>query len=85
MPRVIVALGATAAQALLGRQFRVTEQRGKPMPTKMADVIIATVHPSSVLRAPDGERERARREFVADLRRVAVYLRKSKAKVAGSR
>jgi DNA polymerase len=84
-PRVIVALGATAAQALLGKQFRVTQQRGKPMPTDMADAVIATVHPSAVLRAPDGEREQARREFVADLKRVAAYLRRPKAKVAASR
>jgi len=83
-PRVIVALGATAAQALLGRQFRVTQQRGKPMPTDVAETIIATVHPSAVLRAPDGERERARREFVADLKRVAAYLRRPKTRVAGS-
>jgi DNA polymerase len=84
-PRVIVALGATAAQALLGKQFRVTQQRGKPMPSEVAEAIIATVHPSSVLRAPDGERERARREFVADLKRVAAYLGRPKAKAAGSR
>lgn len=83
-PRVIVALGATAAQALLGRQFRVTQQRGKPMPSDVADAIIATVHPSAVLRAPSGERERARQEFVADLKRVAAYLRRPKARVAGA-
>ncbi len=83
-PRVIVALGATAAQALLGKQFRVTQQRGKPMPSDVAEAVIATVHPSAVLRTPDGERERARREFVADLKRVATYLRRPKAKVAGS-
>lgn len=70
----------TAAQALLGKQFRVTKQRGKPMATEMADTTIATVHPSSVLRAPDGERERARGEFVADLKRVAAYLRRPKQK-----
>lgn len=83
-PRVIVALGATAAQALLGKQFRVTQQRGRPMPTDVAEAVIATVHPSAVLRAPDGERDRARREFVADLKRVAAYLRRPKAKVAAS-
>jgi uracil-DNA glycosylase len=84
-PRVVVALGATAAQALLGKQFRVTQQRGKPMPSDVAEAIIATVHPSAVLRAPNGEREQARREFVADLKRVAAYLRRPKAKVTGSR
>jgi DNA polymerase len=83
-PKVIVALGATAAQALLGKEFRVTQQRGKPMPSDVADAIIATVHPSAVLRAPEGERERARHEFVADLKRVAAYLRRRNAKVAGS-
>lgn len=84
-PRVIVVLGATAAQALLGKHFRVTQQRGKPLPSDVADAIIATVHPSAVLRAPSGERERARREFVADLKRVAAFLRRPKEKVAGSR
>lgn len=83
-PRVIVALGATAAQTLLGRQFRVTQQRGKPMPSDVAEAIIATVHPSAVLRAPDSERERARQEFVADLKRVAAFLRRPNAKMAGS-
>lgn len=82
-PKVIVALGATAAQALLGKQFRVTQQRGKPMPSDVAEAIIATVHPSAVLRAPAAERERARREFVADLKRVATYLGRPKTKVAG--
>jgi uracil-DNA glycosylase len=74
-PRVIVALGATAAQALLGKQFRVTQQRGKPLPSEFADAVVATVHPSSVLRAPDDAREEARREFFADLQAVARYLK----------
>jgi DNA polymerase len=55
------------------------------MPSDVAEAVIATVHPSAVLRAPDGEREQARREFVADLKRVAEYLGRPKAKVAGSR
>jgi uracil-DNA glycosylase family protein len=76
-PRVIVALGATAAQALLGKQFRVTQDRGKPMPLKVGQSVIATVHPSSVLRAPDDRREQARQEFLADLKQVAAYLRQS--------
>jgi DNA polymerase len=76
-PKVIVALGATAAQALLGKQFRVTQDRGKAIPSDLADVIVATVHPSSVLRAPDDAREEARRDFVADLKRVAAYLERS--------
>ena len=73
-PRVIVALGATAAQALLGKQFRVTRDRGKPIPSELAEAIVATVHPSAILRAPGDAREEARREFIADLRRVAEYL-----------
>jgi uracil-DNA glycosylase family protein len=67
-PHVLVALGATAAQALLGRSFRVTKQRGVPVESDLAPNVLATVHPSSILRAPD---EAARREqysdFVADL------------------
>jgi len=70
-PRVIVALGATAAQALLGPKFRVTEQRGTAVRSEWADVVLATVHPSSVLRAPPESREQAREEFFADLRRAA--------------
>jgi uracil-DNA glycosylase family protein len=76
-PRVIVVLGATAAQSLLGKQFRVTQQRGKPVKSDLADTVIATVHPSSVLRAPDDEREQARREFFADIRTVAKHIAKS--------
>jgi uracil-DNA glycosylase len=82
-PRVIVALGATAAQALLGKQFRVSQERGKPIPSELAEAVIATVHPSAVLRAPDIARDEARREFLADIVRVAEYLRVAKAKVAG--
>ncbi len=74
-PRVIVALGATAAQALLGKQFRVTQHRGKALPSEFAEAIVATVHPSAVLRAPDDAREEARREFFADLQAVAQYLK----------
>ena len=73
-PRVIVALGATAAQALLGPKFKVTQQRGKAVTSDWAGTIIATVHPSSVLRAPADAREQARREFFADLKRVARLL-----------
>lgn len=75
-PRVIVALGATAAQALLGKQFRVTQHRGKPIPSELAEAVVATVHPSSILRAPDDSREQARREFFADLKAVAKYLKR---------
>ena len=74
-PRVIVALGATAAQALLGKEFRVTRDRGKPMRSQLAEAIMATVHPSAILRAPSDTREEARQELIADLKRVAEYLR----------
>ena len=74
-PRVIVALGATAAQALLGPKFKVTQQRGKTVKSEWAGTVIATVHPSAVLRAPADAREQARRDFFADLRRVARVLR----------
>jgi uracil-DNA glycosylase family protein len=76
-PTVIVVLGATAAQSLLGKQFRVTQQRGKPVKSELAGTVIATVHPSSVLRAPDDEREQARRDFFADIRVVARHMAKS--------
>ena len=73
-PRMIVALGATAAQALLGPKFRVTEQRGRPISSALADAVVATVHPSAVLRAPGEAREQARREFFADLALVGRHL-----------
>ena len=74
-PRVVVALGATAAQALLGKQFRVTQDRGKPISSEFAEAVVATVHPSAVLRAPADARDEARREFFADLDQVANYLK----------
>ena len=71
-PRVLVCLGATAAQALLGRSFRVSTQRGTFVDSPLAPLVTATVHPSSILRAPDDEARRAEmRAFVADLKRVA--------------
>jgi uracil-DNA glycosylase family protein len=74
-PDVIVALGATAAQALLGRAFRVTKDRGKPIPSSVGPTVIATVHPSSVLRAPDADsRARAERAFFADLRVASRFI-----------
>ncbi len=74
-PRVLVCLGATAAQALLGRQFRVTRERGKFVASRLAQYVTATIHPSSILRAPDSEtRRREMDRFVADLRRVAEVL-----------
>ena len=77
-PRVVVALGATAAQALLGKQFRVTQDRGRPIPTEFAEAVVATVHPSAVLRAPPEARDEARQEFFADLKKVAGYLKRMK-------
>jgi len=75
-PRVVVALGATAAQALLGASFRVTQQRGKPLEdTGLAPYVVATVHPASILRAPDPEsREAEGRAFVHDLKVVKDLL-----------
>src|SRR5262245_18311377 len=71
-PRVLVCLGATAAQALLGRDFRITRQRGVPIDSPLAPKVLATVHPSSILRAGDDEARREQMdEFVADLRTVA--------------
>jgi uracil-DNA glycosylase len=74
-PKVLVALGATAAQALLGRQFRVTKQRGVPIESELAPHVVATVHPSSILRQEtDEDRAEAMAEFVADLKVVAKLL-----------
>jgi uracil-DNA glycosylase len=75
-PRVLVPLGATAAQALLGRSFKVTQRRGEPIEdTGLAEYVVATVHPSSILRAPDDEaRRRGRLELVADLAVVGELL-----------
>jgi uracil-DNA glycosylase len=71
-PRVLVALGATAGQALLGRQFRVTKQRGELIDSPLAKYVLATIHPSAILRAEDRDREYA--GFVADLEKVAELL-----------
>jgi uracil-DNA glycosylase family protein len=75
-PKVVVALGATAAQALLGPSFRVTKQRGEPIEgTGIAEYVIATFHPSSILRQEtEDDRQRAMDELVADLRIVAKLL-----------
>ena len=71
-PDVIVCLGATAAQALLGREFRVTRQRGQFVESPLAPWVTATVHPSSILRAETEEdRHREMEAFVADLEKVA--------------
>jgi DNA polymerase len=75
-PRVVVCLGATAAQAMLGPKFRVTRERGKPLEgTGLAPYVVATVHPASILRSPDAEtRDAETRAFVEDLRTVKRLL-----------
>jgi DNA polymerase len=74
-PRVLVCLGATAAQALLGRQFRVTQSRGKLLESPIARHVLATVHPSSILRAPDSDaRHRELDLLVRDLKVAAAAL-----------
>ena len=75
-PAVIVALGATAAQALLGPKFRVTKQRGELFESTLAPYVMATVHPSSILRAPDDETRRLEyRYFVNDLKKLARVIK----------
>jgi uracil-DNA glycosylase len=77
-PRVLICLGATAAQALLGRSFKVSQQRGTVVASPLAPIVSATVHPSSILRAPDDETRREEmRRFVQDLRTIAREMSKS--------
>jgi DNA polymerase len=79
-PKVLVCLGSTAAQSLLGRDFSVTRQRGQLIHSPLAPCVIATVHPSSVLRAPDEDARRMQMQaFVHDLKIVAEVARKVKA------
>jgi hypothetical protein len=73
-PEILVCLGATAAQALLGRSFRVTKDRGRVVQSPLARYVLATVHPSSILRAPDDTRAREMSRFVDDLEQVAKIL-----------
>jgi uracil-DNA glycosylase len=75
-PRAVVCLGSTAAQALLGRDFRVTQRRGELLRTTLAPMVMATVHPSSILRASDDETRRTEHaRLVEDLERLAEALR----------
>ena len=75
-PTALVCLGATAAQALLGKKFRVSEQRGQRVVSPLAPFVMATVHPSSILRAPDDEARREQYEqFVDDLKKLVQPLR----------
>jgi uracil-DNA glycosylase len=71
-PSALLLLGATAAKALLGQQFRLTESRGRPIASDLAELVVATIHPSAILRARDDASRRAQREaFTEDLRLVA--------------
>ena len=75
-PQVLVCLGATAAQALLGAAFRVSRQRGEFVDSPLAPQVLATVHPSSLLRAPDEETRQAEmKRFIVDLKKAASALR----------
>ncbi len=79
-PQVVVLLGATAAQGILGRNFRVTQHRGEWIKSEIAPYVLATVHPSSILRAPDDDaRHHEMAQFIADLKVVAQQLRGRKA------
>ena len=74
-PEALVILGATAGKALLGNAFRITQQRGRVLESELAPVVLATVHPSSILRAPsDDDRHAERRAFTADLAALAAAL-----------
>src|SRR3984957_11204858 len=77
-PKVILCLGATAAQSLLGKTFRVTQHRGEFIDSERAPFVAATVHPSSILRAPDEDTRRTEMQrFIADLKTIAKVLSKS--------
>jgi uracil-DNA glycosylase family protein len=79
-PHALVCLGATAAQALLGKSFKVSKQRGEFVESSLAPLVMATVHPSSILRATNDESRRTEMErFVADLKKLARQLGKGRA------
>jgi uracil-DNA glycosylase family protein len=73
-PQVLLILGATAAKALLGSSFRLTRARGEPLESDLAPCVMATVHPSAILRAPDDQRQAERDAFVHDLEAVSAQL-----------
>lgn len=76
-PQVVICLGATAAQALLGKEFSVMRQRGQFVPSPLARFVMATVHPSSILRAQDdGSRREQKQAFIADLQVAARQIRR---------
>ena len=77
-PAAIVCLGATAAQALFGRTFRVTQHRGEFIDSSLARYVMATIHPSAILRAPDEKsRHEQERQFIEDMKQIAKIQRKS--------
>ena len=77
-PKVVVCLGATAAQALFGKNFKVSQRRGEFVDSALAPNAVATVHPSSILRAPDDETRRSEyARFVADLKKIAARIHKA--------
>ena len=79
-PKILVCLGATAAQSLLGKDFRVSRQRGQVIESRLAPHVVATVHPSSILRAQDDEsRHSQMQSFIQDLKNVARFLNGDKA------
>src|SRR5215471_7567827 len=79
-PEVVVLLGATAAQGIVGRNFRLTQHRGEWLQSDIAAYVTATVHPSSILRAVDDEsRHEEMRKFIEDLKKVAAKIHKRKA------
>ena len=75
-PAVVVCLGATAAQSVLGSQFKLMQQRGQVLPSPLADRVVATIHPSAVLRAPDSEGRRAAYEMLVSDLKVAAKVAK---------
>jgi len=76
-PAIVVCLGATAAQSVFGSQFKLMQQRGQVLPSTLAPRVVATIHPSAVLRAPDSEgRQEAFKMLIADLKVVAKALRR---------
>src|SRR5947209_6158337 len=78
-PEVVILLGSTAAQGILGRDFRVTQHRGEWVQSSIATYVMATVHPSSILRAPDDEsRHEEMRKFIDDLKKVAAQIRSNR-------
>jgi uracil-DNA glycosylase len=78
-PAMILCLGATAAKALLGARFRVSQQRGVAVASPLAPIVMATVHPSSLLRADDADRESEIARFIADLKTAAKLLKRAHA------